>query len=73
VATFDDELEKEARALLRERIERTPWFRRGMTAKQRRAAIEREVNAHWRLVAFEAARRLIERQKAETEPGLRRA
>jgi hypothetical protein len=31
------------------------------------------VNAHWRLVAFEAARCLIERQKAETEPGLRRA
>jgi hypothetical protein len=48
-------LESTARALLRERIEATPWFRIKMTQEQRRAAIEREVDAYWHLFVADAA------------------
>ena len=37
----DNLIETTARALLRERIEATPWFRIRMSQEQRRAAIER--------------------------------
>ena len=43
----DKLIEFTARALLRERIEATPWFRIKMTQEQRRAALEREVDAYW--------------------------
>ena len=52
-------LESTARALLRERIEATPWFRIKMTQKQRRAAIEREVNAYWHLFIADATERWL--------------
>jgi len=52
-------LETTARALLRERIEATPWFRIRMTQEQRRAAIEREVEAYWHLFVTDAAERLL--------------
>jgi len=45
----DKLIEFTARALLRERIEATPWFRIKMTQEQRRAALEREVDAYWHL------------------------
>ncbi len=45
----DNLIESTARALLRERIEATPWFRIRMSQEQRRAAIEREVDAYWHL------------------------
>ena len=62
MATVSDaEVEIEARAMLRERIERTPWFQHGMTRKQRQAAIEREVDRTWHLFIFDAAQRLIDR------------
>jgi hypothetical protein len=57
----DEELEAEARALLRERIERTPWFKIRVTREQRRVAIEREVDRNWHLLVPEAAKRLVER------------
>ncbi len=47
--------------MLRERIERTPWFQKGMTKKQRRAAIEQEVDRVWHLYIFDAVQRLVER------------
>ena len=47
--------------MLRERIERTPWFQNGMTKKQRQAAIEREVDRTWHLFIFDAAQRLVDR------------
>ncbi len=47
--------------MLRERIERTPWFQNGMTRKQRQAAIEREVDRTWHLFIFDAVQRLIDR------------
>ena len=57
----NDDIELEARAMLRERIERTPWFQHGMTRKQRQAAIDREVDRTWHLFIFDAAQRLVDR------------
>ena len=57
----NEDIEHEARTMLRERIERTPWFQNGMTRKQRQAAIEREVDRTWHLFIFDAAQRLIDR------------
>ena len=57
----DEEVEIEARAMLRERIERTPWFQHGMTRKQRQTAIEREVDQTWHLFILDAAQRLVDR------------
>jgi len=54
----DNLIESTARALLRERIEATPWFRTRMTQEQRRAAIEREVDAYWHLFVADATERL---------------
>jgi hypothetical protein len=57
----NEDIEHEARAMLRERIERTPWFQHGMTRKQRQAAIKREVDRTWHLFVHDAAQRLIDR------------
>ncbi len=57
----NEDIELEARTMLRERIERTPWFQNGMTRKQRQAAIEREVDRTWHLFIFDAAQRLVDR------------
>ena len=62
LATISNEdIEIEARTMLRERIERTPWFYYGMTRKQRQAAIEREVDRTWHLLIFDAVQRLVDR------------
>ena len=58
-AAGDNLLESTARALLRERIEATPWFRSKMTQEQRRSAIEREVDTYWHLFIADAAERLL--------------
>ena len=55
------EIEALARAILRQRIEQTPWFRHGKTEKERRAAIDRDVEEHWRLFVPDAVRWLAER------------
>ncbi len=55
----DNLIEFTARALLRERIEATPWFRIRMTQDQRRTAIEREDDAYWDLFIADAAERLL--------------
>jgi hypothetical protein len=55
----DNLIASTARALLRERIEATPWFRIKMTQEQRQAAIEREVDAYWHLFVADAAERLL--------------
>ena len=54
----DDEIEAEARAMLRERLERTTWFRNGLTEEQRQAAVEQEVEARWHLFIHDAIKRL---------------
>lgn len=55
----DNLIEFTARALLRERIEATSWFRFKMSREQRRAAIEREVEAYWHLFVADATERLL--------------
>ena len=55
----DNLIQSTARALLRERIEATPWFRIKMTEEQRRTAIEREVDAYWHLFIADATERLL--------------
>jgi hypothetical protein len=57
----NDDVEFEARAILREMIERTAWFHHGMTREQRQAAMEEDVDRHWPLVARDAAKRLVDR------------
>ena len=41
----NDEVEALARRLLWEQIDRSPWFREGMTAARRRSRIQLEVDA----------------------------
>jgi hypothetical protein len=53
------EIEALARAMLRQRIEQTPWFRIRMTATQRQAAIQRDIDEHWRLFVPDAVRWLV--------------
>ena len=64
----DNLIESTARALLRERIEATPWFRIRMSQEQRRAAIEREVDAYWHLFVADAAERLLGPGEASPHP-----
>ena len=64
----DSLIETTARALLRERIEATPWFRIRMTQEQRRSAIEREVEAYWHLFVADAAERLLGPGEASRHP-----
>ena len=57
----NDDVELEARAMLREMIECTAWFHHGLPEKQRQVAIEEDVDRHWPLVVRDAAKRLIDR------------
>jgi hypothetical protein len=57
----NDDVELEARAMLRELIDRTAWFHHGMTQEQREMAIDQDVDRHWPLLAPDAAKRLIDR------------
>ena len=62
MATLDSkEIEAEARRLLRKQIERSAWFRNGMTEDERRVRIAQEVDAWWHLKIEEAMHRLRER------------
>jgi hypothetical protein len=64
----DNLIEFSARALLRERITATSWFRIRMTQEQRRAAIEREVDAYWHLFVADATERLLGLGEASQHP-----
>ena len=52
-----DQVEVEARRLLRERIERLPWYPR-MKPHEREAAIKADVDRHWRVMQPEAVQSL---------------
>ncbi len=58
---YNDEVELEARTMLRELVERTAWFHHEMTEDQRQAAIDQDVDRHWPLLASDAAKRLVDR------------
>ena len=57
----NDEVEAEARAILRDQINRSPWFREGLSDDERQERIGLEVGAWWHLTVEEAACRLIDR------------
>ena len=56
----NDQVEALARQLLWEHIDRSPWFREGLTDVERQSRIQREVDAWWHLKVEEAAHRLID-------------
>ena len=62
----DDEVEAQARRLLRAQITRSAWFRTGMTEKERQERIKQEVDTWWHLKS-EEARKLVE-ERAQLEP-----
>jgi hypothetical protein len=55
--TRDEEIEAEARALLREAIERSGWYP-DLRGKKRQSRIEQDVDLHWHLMLSEARSRL---------------
>jgi hypothetical protein len=56
----DDEVELEARAILRETIQRSGWYPT-LSERDRQAAIERDVDQHWPVMIREAKQRLKNR------------
>ncbi len=66
MVTGGDEVEAQARRLLRAQITRSAWFRTGMTEKERRDRIKQEVDTWWHLKT-EEARKLVE-ERARPEP-----
>ncbi len=56
----NDQVEALARQLLWEQIDRSPWFREGLTDAERQSRIQLEVEAWWYLKVEEAAHRLID-------------
>ena len=60
-----DRVEAEARRLLRERIERLPWYLR-MKPHEREAAIKADVDRYWRVMQPEAIQSLEARHTTTT-------
>ena len=57
----NDQVEALARQLLWEQIDRSAWFREGLTDAERQSRIQLEVDAWWHLKVEEAAQRLVDR------------
>ena len=55
----DDEVEAEARAIMRETIERSGWYPT-LRREERELLIQRDVDRHWHLMIDEARRRLLQ-------------
>ena len=55
-----DQVEAEARVLLKEAIERSGWYP-VLSGAERNKRIEQDVERYWHLMAQEAARRLLDR------------
>lgn len=62
-----DQMEMEARALLRETIERSGWYPT-LSPEERRKRIEKDVDQHWYVMAPEATRRLTNRLAGMSSP-----
>jgi hypothetical protein len=56
----DDQIEAEARAILRETIQRSGWYP-GVSKAVRAQLIEQDVDRHWHLMKNDAMRRLERR------------
>jgi hypothetical protein len=55
--TLDDEIEAEARAMMREAIGRSGWYP-NLREKEREILIVQDVDRHWHLMIEEARKRL---------------
>jgi hypothetical protein len=60
--TRDEEIEAEARALLREAIERSGWYP-SLRRIEREKRIAQDVDLHWHLMVAEARKRLDTRER----------
>ena len=60
----DEEIEAEARVILREMIERTGWYP-ALRKAEREKLIERDIEYHWHLVRAKAVRRLEQRRERD--------
>jgi hypothetical protein len=58
-----DQVEREARAPLKEAIERSGWYPI-LSRAERDKRIEQDVERYWHVMALEAARRLLDRFEA---------
>jgi hypothetical protein len=56
---LDDEIEAEARAMMRETIERSGWYPT-VHREERERLIARDVDQHWHLMMAEARKRLLQ-------------
>jgi hypothetical protein len=69
VATLrDEDIEAEARALLRETIERSGWYQT-LRRAEREKRIEADVDQHWSLMIPDAMKRLEERLRGHSDAG----
>jgi hypothetical protein len=57
ISAQDEEIEAEARALLRDAIERSGWYP-DLHGERRQQRIDRDVDLHWHLMLSEACERL---------------
>jgi hypothetical protein len=62
--TPDDEIEAEARALLRETIQRSRWYS-SLPDEKRQELIEGDVDRHWPVMIQDARKRLEQRQMSD--------
>jgi hypothetical protein len=67
-----DQVEAEARVLLKEAIERSGWYPI-LSGAERDKRIEQDVEHYWHLMAEEAARRLLDRFEARPHLAYQRA
>ena len=60
----DEQIEVEARAILRESIERSGWYS-ALRKKEREKLIQQDVERHWHLMIRDAVKQLEQRQRTE--------
>jgi hypothetical protein len=63
---FADHVEREARRILRQRLERLPWYPR-MSPSEREAAIKADEDRYWRIMQSEAVQALHERHRTAAD------
>jgi hypothetical protein len=72
VSIGQDQVEREARALLKEAIERSGWYPI-LSGAERNRRIEQDVDRYWPVMASEAAQRLLDRVEACSRVAYHRA
>ena len=58
----DEEIEAEARTILRETIERSGWYQ-NLRQAERELLIAQDVDRHWHLMITDAMKRLEQRER----------